>query len=329
MNQKGFTPIIIILGIVLILGIVGGVYYFGKNFVKVPVSKPQVLVSSTPQPTQINETASWKTYTNNQYGYSIKYPSEANMSIDTYGGGYMTGGNMHRFNFIFPEELVGQNNRNNFVIEIEDNRLNLNTKEVIDNYVERIKNYKDVVGGTKIIIESLNKSLRPYTNNEINGLIGSYGWWTFHPVLVEAKNGKIYTFYMPESGRYPNDDTLKLFDQILSTFKFLPTSLMSEESGIKGKVVLSSTCSLAEQWKTECHAKPVQSTVLVKTDDGIKELSRFTSDIQGNFTVALSPGSYLLEPVLKDNLPFGRPQTITVEKGKFTQVTISYDTGLR
>lgn len=30
MNQKGFTPIIIILGIILILGIVSGVYYFGK-----------------------------------------------------------------------------------------------------------------------------------------------------------------------------------------------------------------------------------------------------------------------------------------------------------
>lgn len=39
MNQKGFAPIIIILGIILILGVAGGTYYFGiRKNISVPVT---------------------------------------------------------------------------------------------------------------------------------------------------------------------------------------------------------------------------------------------------------------------------------------------------
>lgn len=51
MHQKGFAPLIVILGTLVILGIVGGGYYLGKT--RVPKSQPPNLLttSQTPKPT--------------------------------------------------------------------------------------------------------------------------------------------------------------------------------------------------------------------------------------------------------------------------------------
>jgi hypothetical protein len=73
-RQAGFAPIIILILLVLV---VGGVFYFAtKNkSVPSPVASTQPssspIVISTPDPA----TANWKTYTNNQYDFSLKYPS--------------------------------------------------------------------------------------------------------------------------------------------------------------------------------------------------------------------------------------------------------------
>ena len=55
-------------------------------------------------------------------------------------------------------------------------------------------------------------------------------------------------------------------------------------------------------------------------------------DSNGRFVVALSPGGYYLDPQSPDSslpYPIGKPQTVTVQDGEWTQVTVSYDTGIR
>lgn len=58
MNQKGFSPILIILGIVVILGIVSGAYYLGQTGFKQSIPTPQPslnpAVSSQPSPNTSN-----------------------------------------------------------------------------------------------------------------------------------------------------------------------------------------------------------------------------------------------------------------------------------
>ncbi len=49
-----------------------GTYYITLQS-KAPVSSPVPLVQATPTP--FNETANWKTYTNDRYGFSFKYPT--------------------------------------------------------------------------------------------------------------------------------------------------------------------------------------------------------------------------------------------------------------
>ncbi len=96
--QKGSAPLIIILGMLVILGIVGGAYYFGKSLSKTP-DKSKACTEEAKQcpdgsfvgrvgpncefkpcpsvtPKTSDETANWKMYINQKFGFSMKYPKD-------------------------------------------------------------------------------------------------------------------------------------------------------------------------------------------------------------------------------------------------------------
>lgn len=77
---KGFTGVYIL--IILVVVVLGGLYYFGKLPVKLPTSQPQLSASPT-QSQKANETSNpdliednWRRYTNSKYGFSLKYPQD-------------------------------------------------------------------------------------------------------------------------------------------------------------------------------------------------------------------------------------------------------------
>lgn len=90
MMQKGFVPVYLLIG-VLILAALGGAYYlqskeallhFGKSQTPIPQTQNPVVVSQTPQASP-NETANpdliganWKTYINQSFRFSMKYPND-------------------------------------------------------------------------------------------------------------------------------------------------------------------------------------------------------------------------------------------------------------
>jgi hypothetical protein len=70
--------------------------------------------------------------------------------------------------------------------------------------------------------------------------------------------------------------------------------------------------------------------VIVKTPDGIFEVTRFTADETGQFRVPLFPGTYLLDPLSGPNgFPVASQQLVGVQEGMFTRVDINFDTGIR
>lgn len=98
-GQKGFSPLFVLLGIILIIGIVSGAYYFGtlRNIqpqlqrsipATIPSSPPSPILSPIPlsslsssPATTYNwvtitaaESANWKSYT--KYGFTLKYPPD-------------------------------------------------------------------------------------------------------------------------------------------------------------------------------------------------------------------------------------------------------------
>ena len=102
-------------------------------------------------------------------------------------------------------------------------------------------------------------------------------------------------------------------------------------SGIRGSVFSGPTCPVVgPDTGDECDDQPYAGIVIVRTEDGSREVARFTADDSGVFEVTLDPGMYMLFPQPGENgFPFAEDQLVQVNLDAFTDVTILYDTGIR
>jgi hypothetical protein len=66
----------------------------------------------------------------------------------------------------------------------------------------------------------------------------------------------------------------------------------------------------------------------VTSQNGV-QVAQFQSDEQGRFRVSLVPGEYILHPESPNGIPFAGDQSFTVETGRYTQITLHYDSGIR
>lgn len=98
-------------------------------------------------------------------------------------------------------------------------------------------------------------------------------------------------------------------------------------SGLEGQVLLGPMCPVAQSGQ-ECPDQPYQATLTVKSLDGL-QITQFQTDAQGRFQVSLVPGQYILHPESPDGLPFAGDQSFSVETGRYTQITVHYDSGIR
>lgn len=130
--------------------------------------------------------------------------------------------------------------------------------------------------------------------------------------------------------------TINDFLSVLATQLVKPPAkvIFESNSGIEGQALLGPACpgpQIAEGPEaTRCADKPYQATIKVLDEKG-KVVTTFQTDEDGRFQVALSPGTYTLVPEINPNavFPLASTQTVTVNGGEFTQITISFDTGIR
>jgi hypothetical protein len=61
-----------------------------------------------------------------------------------------------------------------------------------------------------------------------------------------------------------------------------------------------------------------------------QEIGRTESGQDGQFQIEVPPGQYELVPINGPNgFPHAMPQEVTVAPGQYSDVTVSYDTGIR
>ncbi len=100
-------------------------------------------------------------------------------------------------------------------------------------------------------------------------------------------------------------------------------------SGVKGQVFIGPMCPVVRV-DTPCPDEPYQAALTVLTLDG-REVTRFKTDAEGKFTVNLPPGDYVLHPETPENnsLPFAPDVPFTVIPDEFTNIIVTYDSGIR
>lgn len=101
----------------------------------------------------------------------------------------------------------------------------------------------------------------------------------------------------------------------------------SPDTGIEGQVLIGPMCPVVQPG-TPCPDQPYQATIAVLDKNG-RPVTQFQSDAQGRFLVSLAPGTYTLRPGSSDGITRAGEQTVAVVSGQYTQVTITYDSGIR
>jgi hypothetical protein len=108
------------------------------------------------------------------------------------------------------------------------------------------------------------------------------------------------------------------------------STVEASDSGIVGEVRIG-PLSPAERAGQPSPDAPFSATLSVRAPDDERELLAVRSAQDGQFRINLAPGIYRLVPVSPNPgaPPYAEPLLVTVEPGKYTRVTIKYDSGIR
>ncbi len=99
------------------------------------------------------------------------------------------------------------------------------------------------------------------------------------------------------------------------------------DNGVEGQVLIGPMCPVVQEGQ-ECPDQPYQAVLTVNSLDG-RKIAQVQTDEQGRFRIPLETGQYILHPESPNALPHAVEQTFIVESGRFTQVVVNYDSGIR
>lgn len=166
----------------------------------------------------VDQTANWKTYISTDKTYSFKYPSDLIIKeIDS--SSLFT---QEQIKAISIEPLKPREadfaNWFTLIISVENNIYRISdTNQLIENYIKTLGTGIEA----KTVTDKIYKNLKPYQNGNVEGIYTVLGWDYDYVTVFQLKNESIYTYDITgDEGSMPNDSRLRLFDQILSTFKF-------------------------------------------------------------------------------------------------------------
>lgn len=185
--EAGFAPILIV---VIIAALVGGFLIYQNQ------TKPVLPVKQVVQPLpKVDETANWKTYSNTKSGFELKYPQNwIIITSEEKGLVYWTdGGSLGERDKILTLEWEVPG-----VYKDRDSRCD------IQKTCDKITEVSTKDGQVIFSIWQANSKFKPYST-------GSFSF-----AFLDKPSTSLYPEFTG------NSIPLKQFDQILSTFKFLP-----------------------------------------------------------------------------------------------------------
>lgn len=220
--QKGFVPIFILVGILIVAVVAGGVYFLSKKLVyygnDVKLTPPVVFQTPEPTPTGFlsDETANWKVYNDQQYNFSFKHPNlkECCKIAGPVGNA----------------DLVVTLADNNTVTQVTDKPFDGLTVYVVNRDVSREEGFNSYISYQKNGLLDQYKAFTgeqpKQTGSEKNIVIAGrqgvslkgFSWDNIERIYIPfPDNQKILVI---AKGQTSEENFENIFNQILSTFKF-------------------------------------------------------------------------------------------------------------
>ncbi len=203
---------IILWVIVIILALILGFFWFksainkleklGENVSQIKLPEIQTPIAENPS-AQTDETADWKTYTNDEYGFEIKYPNS--WYFKEVEKGIVDGGIY--FSPYPPDE---KDETGGIAFTSEALNISANNLAEKSSLLEYVKNYLNLSVATKFEIENIKVD----GADGIKVRITCDGVGCGNPHWFVMKEEKVYIF---NSGL---SDKIDVFEKIISTFKF-------------------------------------------------------------------------------------------------------------
>ncbi len=215
--KPGKLNSILIIGIsIFIIISIGSGYLYLKKSPKTTIDQSNSVPPSlsdtwkstiTPSP---NPTAEWQTYTNSVYHYEIKYPPgwvhREPPVLEYYGNSQIS----------IPTHSIHIITYNKTQISLEETSISLGTRCV--------GTCSETDDGLQLIEGKDYQMIKPKVEKKSNQSLTEYYSIKTHNGTIEAiipipDNDKYYIYIFPNA--WPRNESKNLFDQILSTFRFL------------------------------------------------------------------------------------------------------------
>jgi hypothetical protein len=136
------------------------------------------------------------------------------------------------------------------------------------------------------------------------------------PSTITAAAAILGLAILPSPGGQPAFDKANLVVAVSS----------NDENGITGQVNIRPVRPHATLGVS--NLAPYQAKLEVSDTSG-HVMANVDTDANGQFRVALPPGTYILKPLSPGTYPRASEQTIVVSPKKFSPVTVTYDSGIR
>lgn len=204
MKKNGFAPIIIL--VIVILGVVG---YFGyKGF---PLKHQLVNIFSPSPSTVSSPTATWKTYINTKYNYSIKYPDNWTFREfpDTQtGAGFRLANEPNDLNHEYISIDISNRSSDLQALPFEE--------YVKMGAIEEIQNFMSLASIEKIVTEAGLVGYKTTWNVQMMGEVSGKTSISSPITYFDTKNAIGDTIQVKGNINY-----LDIYNQMLLTFKFI------------------------------------------------------------------------------------------------------------
>jgi hypothetical protein len=317
-KSKLFLVLLIVLLFLFVFGgiIIGSYFKVLQNNSPIPTSIPM------PTITPMDITTYWKTYTNPQYGYTIKYPNTwyLNEKQDK------TSESKYTVRFT-PTSTKGENQ--GVWITIRNDKFTFtNIDDWWKQYKESLltpKNSEDIK--EKQFLKDNFNDLFNVRNIYVNGKRAiafestiKYQSKYFKNIFLLNSNNDVVSINTSIQVN-STDQNSKVFDQILSTFKLTDKSLMEDTKNWK---TYSDNIDFTFKYPADWYTKTTADKKSIFFDVNKIEDNRTIDPLK----VPITFDYWILPPDMVDYIPFGNTPTDT-ERKYYNGYTLKYETNLR